>query len=149
MAATNMSTNDIPPSGADAGPLSGEEMQAALFAQLVLQQTNLVLMLLGKTPNPQTGETSRDLEAARLFIDQLEMLEAKTKGNLTPAEARLLQQSLMTARLAFVEVVEGPSSPEPAQTTSSATGTKAESAPESAPGTAAEEESRKRFSKKY
>lgn len=131
-----------------AGELPRAEMQTALFAQLVVQQTNLAMMLLGKVPNPQSGETMRDLESARLFIDQLEMLEAKTKGNLTQEEARLLQQSLMTLRMAFVEAVETPATP--AGEAASAPST---AAPESkaAPvdGAGAAEESRKRFSKKY
>jgi hypothetical protein len=73
-----MSESNVSESGA--GEVSRAEMQSALFAQLVLQQTNLALMLLGKTPNPHTGETMRDLDAAQLFIDQLEMLETKTPG---------------------------------------------------------------------
>jgi len=137
------------PTGADVSP---EERQAALFAQLVAQQTNLTLMLLGKVPNPQTGQTTRDLESARLFIDQLEMLEAKTRGNLTREETQLLQQSLMTLRLAFVEAVEAPE-PAPANApagspapTPSATG---KGAPAETPGGPGEEEPRKRFTKKY
>ena len=81
---------------------------SAAFAQLVLQQTNLTLMLLGQLPNPQTGQTTRDLDGARMFIDQLEMLEAKTRGNLSKDEAALLKRSLMSVRLAFVETVEAP-----------------------------------------
>lgn len=141
--------NDTHPLETGADAPSHEDRQAALFAQLVLQQTNLALMLLGKMPNPQTGETSRDLDAARLFIDQLEMIEAKTKGNLSRDESRLLQQSLMTLRLAFVEAVESPATP--ATPTSevkpkAGTGT---TAPAETTGAATVEESPKRFSKKY
>ena len=85
-----------------------EEQNTALFAQLVLQQTNMALMLLGRMPHPQTGETTPDLEAAAMFIDQLEMLEAKTKGNLGREEQQLLKQSLMTLRMSFVEASEKP-----------------------------------------
>ena len=88
-------------------------MKSALFAQLVMQQSSMAMMLLGKTAHPQTGEIVRDLEAARLFIDQLEMLEYKTKGNLTQEETALLRQSLMSLRMAFVEAVD--SSPEQAE----------------------------------
>ena len=84
-------------------------MRSALFAQMVMQQSSMAMMLLGKTAHPETGEIIRDLEAARLFIDQLEMLEYKTKGNLTQEEAALLQQSLMSLRMAFVEAVDSPS----------------------------------------
>src|SRR5437016_927506 len=85
---------------------TAEEMTTALFAHLVMQQSNMAMMLLGKVAHPETGKTIRDLEAAKLFIDQLEMLEAKTKGNLSKEEAAMLKQNLMGLRMAFVEVVE-------------------------------------------
>jgi hypothetical protein len=132
-----------------------EEMRSALFAQMVMQQSSLAMMLLGKSAHPQTGEIVRDLEAARLFIDQLEMLEYKTKGNLTQEENALLQQSLMSLRMAFVEAVNSP----PAQAESSPNQSSAppEPAPAPAPaqaepapaGSPAEAESRKKFTKKY
>jgi len=92
----------------EGGPLNAAEMQSALFAQLVMQQANMAFMLLGRTPHPETGKTVRDLEAAQLFISQLEMLETKTKGNLTRNEEQLLKQSLMSLRMAFVEAVKDP-----------------------------------------
>jgi hypothetical protein len=139
-----MNTNDTHATHPEDDALSAGDMQAALFAQLVLQQTNLAMMLLGKMPHPQTGETTRDLDAARLFIDQLEMLEAKTKGNLTAQESRLLRQSLMTLRLAFVEAAEAPAAPPEAGAP-----TAAGSGSTHAPAPASEDESRPRFSKKY
>lgn len=142
--------NDGRPPQTDAGELAGDDMHSALFAQLVLQQTNLALMLLGKMPNPETGETTRDLDAARLFIDQVEMLEAKTKGNLSREEARLLQQSLMSLRMAFVEAVEAPAAPAPvAGPSSQPASPEHKAAPSDGAGAAEEAESRKRFSKKY
>jgi hypothetical protein len=119
-----------------------EEMHTALFAQLEMQQNNMALMLLGKIPHPEDGKLTRNIEAARLFIDQLEMLETKTKGNLTKEEAALLKQSLMSLRLAFVDAVN---SPEPEEK-------EAQAKPAPAPAEAAkapEEESHKKFSKKY
>jgi hypothetical protein len=130
-------------------------MRSALFAQMVMQQSSMAMMLMGKTAHPQTGEIVRDLEAARLFIDQLEMLEYKTKGNLTQEETALLQQSLMALRMAFVEAVDSPSaraesrpnqssaSPEPAPVPAPA---QAEPAPAAS---IPEAESRKKFTKKY
>jgi hypothetical protein len=125
-----------------------EEMQSALFAQLVMQQSNMALMLLGKVPHPESGQAVKDLEAARLFIDQLEMLETKTKGNLTKEEAGLLKQSLMSLRLAFVEAVE---SPEPNKESKAAEAPNAQPNQNAAasPSPAAEDEHRKKFSKKY
>ena len=34
-----------------------DEMMSALFAHMVIQQTNMAMMMLGKVPHPQTGET--------------------------------------------------------------------------------------------
>jgi len=134
---------------------SRDQIHSALFAQMVMQQSNLALMLLGKTPHPETGKTLRDLDAAKLFIDQLEMLEVKTKGNLNPQEAALLKQSLMTLHLAFVEAANAPEAPpppekpaDPATKDASPVG-EGKTAPAEAAGAVDEEESRKRFSKKY
>lgn len=93
--------------------MSREEIMSALFGHLVIQNTNMALMFLGQAPHPETGERMRDLEAARLFIDQLEMLETKTKGNLSREEEKLLQQSLMHLRMTFVQVVEDPAKEQP------------------------------------
>src|ERR1051326_9119762 len=87
--------------------LTREQMMSALFAGMVIQQGNMALTFLGKLPHPETNETIRDTETAKVFIDQLEMLEVKTKGNLDRREEALLKQTLMTVRLAFVETVDG------------------------------------------
>jgi hypothetical protein len=135
--------------------MNSEEMRSALFAQMVMQQSSLAMMLLGKTAHPQSGEIVRDLDSARLFIDQLEMLEYKTKGNLTQEETTLLQQSLMSLRMAFVEAVNSPASqtePPPAEYSTAPEAAPAQQPPpaEPAPSARAEEaESRTKFSKKY
>jgi hypothetical protein len=90
--------------------LSREQIMSALFEHMVVQNTNMALMFLGRMPHPQSGESVRDIQAARIFIDQLEMLEFKTQGNLSREEEKLLQQSLMHLRPAFVEAVEHPPS---------------------------------------
>jgi hypothetical protein len=137
----------------DLGGISRAEMMSALFAQLVVQQSNMAMLLMGKVPHPQTGEILRDVEAARLFIDQLEMLEAKTKGNLTREEDHLLKQSLMSLRMAFVDAVESPpAEPKPSEAVPPPP---AESAPpvenkiETTAEPAADAESKKKFTKKY
>ena len=145
-------------SGAERGgsaALDRDLIHSALFAQMVMQQANLALMLLGKTPHPETGQPVRDLDAAKLFIDQLEMLEVKTKGNLNSHEAARLKQNLMTLRLAFVEAVNAPVAPPPAAKTTNtppkedSPAAESKTAPAETTGAAGEEESRKRFSKKY
>ena len=130
---------------------------SALFAQLIIQQANMALMLMGHTPDPQSGKVTRDLEASGYFIDQLEMLEIKTKGNLSKQEADLLKQSLTSLRMAFVEAVEdskqtgagSPSEP-PASGTASPASTQAPGPSQAAPeAPAPEPEDKKKFTKKY
>ena len=148
-----MSDAHIPEEGAATG--SPEEMRSALFAHMVMQQSSMAMMLMGKTPHPETGQTVRDLEAARFFIDLLEMLEFKTKGNLSSEEAALLKQSLMSLRMAFVESVDSspppaqkpmPSGPSPAATGPTASPNQSATVPVNPQG---EENHRKKFTKKY
>ncbi len=136
---------------------SREEIMAALFANMVIQQTNMAMMLLGKTPHPETGQVIQDLEAAKMFIDQLQMLEVKTKGNLSKQEDGLLKQALAALHMSFVEAVDGPGkspAPEVAEPAPAAEAPAAEAKPSPTPppsgeSTAAAEESRKKFTKKY
>jgi Domain of unknown function (DUF1844) len=137
-----------------------KELMTAMFASLVMQQTNMASIFLGLAPHPQTGQKARDLEHAKYFIDQLEMLEAKTRGNLDKREEGLLKQSLTSLRLAFVEAVSQPA--EPAQGAEPGVAKEKSAAPEAAetagpapkPEAAgsvppAAEDSRKKFTKKY
>ncbi len=138
---------------------SREEILAAQFANLVLQDVNMALLCLGKVPHPESGEHMKDLEAARHFIDQLEMLEVKTKGNLDAHEASLLKKSLTTLRMAFVEAAAEPS-PQPAPKPETGPAPAA-GAPQAAPKaqeqppagqpleTGSEADPRKKFVKKY
>jgi hypothetical protein len=128
---------------------SQEEMMSALFAQLVMQQANMAMMFLGKVAHPESGQVTKNLEASRLFIDQLEMLEVKTKGNLSKEEADLLKRSLMTLRLAFVEAVEAPEEKKREEQTVAEGAKPAEDAAKPAEAPKQEEESHKKFSKKY
>jgi hypothetical protein len=48
-----------------------------------------------------------NLEVAKHFIDLLGVLDAKTKNNLTPEEARLLDQVLYEMRMRYVEAASG------------------------------------------
>jgi hypothetical protein len=124
--------------------INREEMHSALFAHMIMQQSNMAMLLLGKVPHPESGKTMQDLDAAKLFIDQLEMLQEKTKGNLSKEEANLLKQSLMSLHMAYVEVVNAaPSGPtQEAPVASEAKAEEALTPPVS-------EESHKKFSKKY
>ena len=127
-------------------PLSREEMLSVLFAEMVVQQTNMAMIFLGKTPHPQTGKTHQDLAAARIFIDQLEMLEVKTKGNLTKDEESLLKQSLGHLRLSYVDAANQKTGEAPKSAGEPAAKPAEAPTPEASPEG---DETRKRFTKKY
>jgi hypothetical protein len=74
------------------------------FAALAISLGHSALYHLGLVADPATGKQgTRDLALARQSIDILEMLDAKTKGNLTADEARLLEELLYDLRMRFVE----------------------------------------------
>jgi hypothetical protein len=83
--------------------LTPEQKQQALFMQLVLMFHQAAWQQLGKIPNPMTNKVERDLEQARMSIDLLDMLKARTQGNLSEDESRVLEQVLRELKLNFVD----------------------------------------------
>ncbi len=73
------------------------------FDRLVQSVYMTAAMQLGAGGQP--GEQPRvDILGARQSIDMLSILTEKTKGNLTPNEARLLQNALFELRMSFLEI---------------------------------------------
>lgn len=60
---------------------------------------------LGAVPHPATGKRVLDLESGKYWLDILGMLSDKTKGNLHPQEARLLEGLLGDLRMQYVQLV--------------------------------------------
>jgi hypothetical protein len=138
---------------------SGEMSQR--FIEFVMMQAQNAALFLGQIPNPQTGQGEVNLELAKMFIDQLGMIQEKTRGNLTNEEAAVLRNTLSNLQMAFVEVSQ--------QTRDEKTGAgpkptpelepEAERSPPAVPSSAektedaatpqAESESRKKFTKSY
>lgn len=116
---------------------------SARFIEFVMMQAQNASLFLGLIPNPQSGKAEVNLELARLFIDQLTMIQEKTRGNLTADEEKVLRNALSNLQMAFVEASQpgaAPASPAPAAVTDEP------AAPAPAP---TPDESRKRFSKSY
>src|SRR5437763_15643282 len=74
------------------------------FIEFVMMQAQNAALFLGQIPNPQTGKGEANLELAKMFIDQLGMIQEKTPGNLTNEEAAVLKNTLATLQTASVEV---------------------------------------------
>ncbi|HPJ57291.1 MAG TPA: DUF1844 domain-containing protein [Kiritimatiellia bacterium] len=85
--------------------MSTEQSNDQLFQGLVISLAAATMQHLGKTLNPLTNKVEKSLEAAQSTIDMLDMLEAKTKGNLGDAEARLLKNVLAELKLNYVETL--------------------------------------------
>jgi Domain of unknown function (DUF1844) len=71
------------------------------FNEFIILQAQNAGLFLGQIPNPHTGDKQINLRAARSVIDSLEMLESKTRGNLTLNEAKLLSTALNNLRPLF------------------------------------------------
>jgi Domain of unknown function (DUF1844) len=82
---------------------SGEIAQR--FIEFVLMQAQNAAFVLGQIPHPQTGKAEVNLDLARVLIDQLAMIQEKTKGNLNKDEAQILANTLSNLQMAFVEAV--------------------------------------------
>ena len=129
------------------------------FVEFVMMQAQNAALFLGQIPNPKTGEGEVNLELAKLFIDQLAMIQEKTRGNLTNEEATVLRNAISNLQMAYVEVAEhvskggakpstaGPEQPAQAQTSSPAAEEKP-TEPISTPPES-ESESKKKFTKSY
>jgi hypothetical protein len=121
------------------------------FIEFVMMQAQNAALFLGQIPNPQTGKGEVNLELAKMFIDQLGMIQEKTRGNLTKEEEAVLKNTLSNLQMAFVEVSketrEGKteSAPEPKVETPAPAAEKTE--PPATPPP--EGESRKKFTKSY
>jgi hypothetical protein len=135
--------------------LSGEMTQR--FIEFVVMHAQNAALFLGQIPNPKTGEPEVNLDLARMFIDQLAMIQEKTRGNLTSEEAKVLSNALSNLQMAYVEVAretprgaaqpEVPEAPPPKSAEQPSAGTPEPSAQISSPES--ETESRKKFTKSY
>ena len=63
------------------------------------------LMALGLMENPVTKEKKKELPQAQMFIDQLDMLKTKTKGNLNSEEDKVIGDAASRLKMAYVEAV--------------------------------------------
>lgn len=92
------------PEMADDSDIPGADDPASFVNFLSTLATNAAAAL-GAIPHPATGKRSLDLETGKYWLDILAMLRDKSKGNLHPKEARLLEGLLADLRLQYVQLV--------------------------------------------
>src|ERR1700704_3593969 len=83
---------------------SGELSQR--FIEFVMMHAQNAALFLGQIPNPKTGQGEVNLELAKMFIDQLAMIQEKTRGNLSSEEAAVLRNTLANLQMVYVEVAQ-------------------------------------------
>ena len=85
-----------------------EEAQQLPPVDFISYLTNLVetgRLYLEGFRNPETEEIVTNLPLVKHIIDTIEMLEVKTKGNLTAPEANFLSNTLYELRMGYVRAV--------------------------------------------
>jgi hypothetical protein len=130
---------------------SGELSQR--FIEFVMMQAQNSALFLGQIPNPQTGKGEINLELAKMFIDQLAMIQEKTRGNLTNEEANVLRSTISNLQMVFVEVsqqMKGQGvAPSPESKTPEPSAAEPKSDSSSLESAENDFESRKKFTKSY
>tara|TARA_B100000686_G_scaffold39310_1_gene40668 strand:+ start:95 stop:481 length:387 start_codon:yes stop_codon:yes gene_type:complete len=74
-----------------------------LFIHLVNTFVQSAWISLGKVKNPVSDELERNLDQASYYIDLLDMLQTKMKGNLTEWEEQYILHSLSELKLNFID----------------------------------------------
>jgi hypothetical protein len=86
------------------------------FENLIRMMGSNAAMVLGAYADPRSGQPVIDPDAAREFIDMLDALHEKTKGNLAPDEESLLLDLLGKLKMTYLEVNQAVAAQAAAQT---------------------------------
>ena len=92
-AAPNLDTEDVPDAEDPAG-----------FANFIMSVASNAASALGLMDHPVTHQRQIDLELGKHWIDVLGMLQRKTRGNLAPQEAQILEGLLADLRMQYVSL---------------------------------------------
>ncbi len=97
-----------PPSSARSAQATVPAAQAAEpdegFETLVSYLSTTAMFQLGALPGPGGERIPADMPNARRTIELLDVLQRKTRGNLTPDESRLLEDVLYELRMSYLEI---------------------------------------------
>ena len=76
----------------------------ASFAGLVSMLATQTLFAMGAIRTEEDRDAPPNMELAKYNIDMLEVIEQKTKGNLTDGETKMLTDTLHQLRMTFVKL---------------------------------------------
>ncbi len=80
-----------------------KEKSSQMFITLIYSLQMQAMMNMGKLKNPVTDKIEKDLEAARVSVDMIEMIKDKTINNLSDDENKIITHILSDLQLNFVE----------------------------------------------
>ena len=84
--------------------MENQEERGATFTDFLLWLATMAAVQFGDLPDPVSGESVEpNIPAAGHLVEVIGMLQAKTAGNLSPAEAKLLDDLLYELRMRFVQ----------------------------------------------
>jgi hypothetical protein len=72
------------------------------FVAILFTYIHTALMYLGDVKDPE-GKETENLEGARQMIDILEVMQQKTRGNLTKEEEQYLESALYDLRMRYMK----------------------------------------------
>lgn len=79
----------------------------ASFLAIVNTLAMQAMVGLGGFGGPGGQQIPPNPETAKLFIDMLDVLDQKTKGNLSDEEKKVLDKTLYSLRMAYLEMMGG------------------------------------------
>ena len=77
--------------------------QEKLFMYLLGTFQSSAWISLGKIENPMTAKKDTNIEQAAFYINLLDMLQEKTKGNLTDYEEQMLINTVSELKLNLID----------------------------------------------
>ena len=87
----------------------GKEQQ--LFMYLVGTFQSSAWIALGKMKNLMTDKIEKNLDQASYYIDLLDMLQSKTKGNVSEYEEQMLINTVSELKMNFIDEQKNPNNP--------------------------------------
>jgi hypothetical protein len=87
---------------------SDEQNDVLTFSRFIVSLATTAAVHFGDIPDPGTDERGEpNLPAAKQMIELIELLQKKTRGNLSAGEAQLIEDLLYELRLRFVQAQQG------------------------------------------
>lgn len=88
--------------------MENPEESSTTFTDFLLWLATMTAVQFGDLPDPVTGEPIEpNIPAAGHMVEVIGMLQEKTSGNLSPGEAKLLDDLLYELRMRYVQAQQG------------------------------------------